>query len=242
MMIGREPKSKRFWLGAACAVALVVLMCSLGVWQLQRLQWKNALIASLEDRTALSAAPLLAPSEISPNDPSPVMFFGAYRPEYAIFIRNGNHMIVYMPFETDDGTFILMRRGIMHVTDMTGKVIAHNDNPGSVSVVGVPLPRPAAIPLVKQSDPNSVMWTLLDWNAVATKLKDKKLAPYIVAVLDEPADNLNLKQYMPRLRNEHLQYAIFWFGMALIAAVLFGRLLLATPGGEQIQRNDIAAR
>lgn len=238
-MIGREPKSKRFWLGAVLAAALVVLLLSLGAWQLQRLQWKTALIASLEDQSAWRQAAALSPSQISPADPTPVMLFGNYHPEHAIFVRNGNHMIVYMPFETEDGTFILLRRGIMHLTDLAGQVISQTGGEGPISVVGVPLPQPASVPLVNQADPNSLTWTLLDWHAVETKLRDKKLAPYIIAVLREPQDALQITHHMPQLRNEHMQYAIFWFGMALIAAVLFGRLLLASPRGEKIERDDI---
>lgn len=238
-MIARAPKSKRFWIGAVCAALLVLFLCGLGLWQLQRLEWKTALIHNLQDPNAVKAAVALPPAAVSPHDPTPIMFFGNYHPEYAIFVRNGNHMIVYMPFETDDGTFILMRRGIMKVTDLADQVISQNDGSGPVSIVGLPLPQPGKIPLVKQSDPNSLIWTLLDWDAVQMKLQGKTIAPYIVAVLDEPKDALDLNRSVPLPRNEHLQYALFWFGMALIAAVLFGRLLLAPPRGEKIERDDI---
>ena len=48
------------WLTIVSLPALLVLV-GLGSWQLQRLQWKNDLIASFESRAA--AAPIAVPAE-----------------------------------------------------------------------------------------------------------------------------------------------------------------------------------
>ena len=44
MMLERVPFRLNFWM-TACAIPVLMLLIGLGVWQLQRLEWKQALIA-----------------------------------------------------------------------------------------------------------------------------------------------------------------------------------------------------
>ncbi len=239
MMTTCNLKSKRFCQSLALTIFMVALLAGMGVWQLQRLQWKTALINSLNDPQAVAEAPNLPSNTINPAVPEPVLFFGDYLPEYSIFVRNDKVMTVYMPFQTNDGALIMMRRGTVPAGDLSNQMLDYRATNGQVSVVGVPLPKPSAIPMMHEPKPEGLLWTLLDWKAIEAKFKDKALAPYIVVVLDEPDSAMPLTRTPPELRNDHLQYAIFWFVMSGLAAILFGRFLLCPPRGKQVERNDV---
>lgn len=226
-------KSKRFCLSLLLTLILVGVLLAMGAWQVQRLQWKTALVKSINDPAAIAAAPNLPFNAVSPSTPEPVMFFGQYLPEYSIFVRNQDVMTVYMPFQTNDGGLIMMRRGTVPAGRVSGQILEYSENPGQISVVGVPVPKPSSLPLLHETNPQGLIWTFLDWDALQGKLKEQPpLAPYMVVVLEEPKSAMPLVRTPPELRNDHLQYAIFWFTMALVAAVLFGRFLLLPKRGE----------
>lgn len=239
MMMRDGPKGKRFWGAVAVTAFTVFVLCALGVWQLLRADWKTDLVAALNDKTALMAAPNLPVEDITPSNPTPVLFFGHYRPEYSIFVRQGERMIVYMPFQTDKGEMILMRRGVMPYEDMAGKVIDDGSQDTQVSVIGVPVPRPSSIPFMRETYPNGLVWSLMDWAAVQEKFAFFKLAPFIVQVVEDTASPMKLDTSPLEIRNEHVHYAIFWFVMAGVALWLFSRFMLFPPRREQIQRDNI---
>lgn len=235
----RAVKGKRFWGGVILTAIVVGILCTLGVWQLQRLQWKNALIKAMDDPATILAAPNLPIEEISPSRPMPVLFFGYYRPEYSIFVRQQDRMVVYMPFQTDQGEMILMRRGEIPVQDMSNRLLDTGSQNTQVSVVGVAVPRPVHIPMMRETFPNGLVWSLMDWEAVQAKFSYYKLAPFIVQVIDDPKSTLDIVNTKPEIRNEHLHYAIFWFVMAAVALLLFSRFILFAPCGEKIERNHV---
>src|SRR4029077_7771908 len=103
------------------ALAAFALLIGLGVWQLQRLQWKQGLIAEIETRTkappvGLAEAVALARKG---DDPSYLHVRVAGRFEndkerhlYAIADgAPGWHLIT--PLTTDDGTVVLVDRGFV---------------------------------------------------------------------------------------------------------------------------------
>ncbi len=89
--LGNRRVKPRFWptLSALCGLAVLL---ALGTWQVQRLHWKDALIAKLEARTSVAPAPL--PAEIV--DPEalefrPVRLAGRFRHEREIYLLGRVH-------------------------------------------------------------------------------------------------------------------------------------------------------
>ena len=84
--LGNRRLRPQFWPTLIALCGLAVLL-ALGTWQVQRLYWKNALIAKLETRTSAAPAPL--PAEIV--DPEalefrPVRLAGRFRHEREIYL------------------------------------------------------------------------------------------------------------------------------------------------------------
>ena len=232
MMGTQANKSKPFWGSLFFIITIVVILLSLSLWQVQRLGWKNSLINNLNDREAVLEAPNLKAWDVSLTKPAPVLFFGHYIPEYSVLVRNNDKVIVYMPFRTTDGVYVMVRRGIADHEQITGKALAQITNPGTISIIGIPTPLPRNVPMISTQRPDGLMWDYLDWDAIKSRFKSQPFAPYILTVLEEPDLGLELDRTLPEIRNEHRNYAIFWFVMAVLAGSLLTRFLLLPKSGE----------
>ena len=109
------------WLTIVSLPALLVLV-GLGSWQLQRLQWKNDLIASFESRAA--APPIAVPAtdaslgDVGLDDVEfrRLALVGTFQHDKEVFLTGrtyegnaGFHIVT--PFQLDDGRIILINRG-----------------------------------------------------------------------------------------------------------------------------------
>lgn len=100
----------------ATAVVLAILV-GLGTWQVQRLQWKTALIAEREARLAAEPVPL--PAVIDDPDSynfRPVTVTGRFLHEHELYLAGRNKgrrpgYGVVTPLERPDGQVILVDRG-----------------------------------------------------------------------------------------------------------------------------------
>ena len=81
------------------------------------------------------------------------------------------------------------------------------------------------------------VWFVRDPLAIAAAKGWADVAPFFVE-LEAPAPPGGLPQPGPlkvRLRNEHLQYAITWYALALVVVVMFA-VLAARPRAQAMRR------
>ena len=203
----------------ASLVAFAILT-GLGVWQLERLQWKLDLIASVNRN--LAAAPISLSRAAAMGVSAQyhrVALDGQFENEKESYVfstdRDGSpafHVIV--PFETTLGT-ILVDRGIIPYSTKP-RAYAEGEVTGPMRIVGVwrapegpglftPAPNPAAR-----------IWYSRDVNAIAQADHVKLLAPVLIEADATPNRGGWPKggQTEVHFRNEHLQYAITWFALA----------------------------
>jgi surfeit locus 1 family protein len=106
----------------ACAALLCVLFLALGAWQVQRLQWKRALIAQVERR--VHAAPVAAPARAGwaqlsrqQDEYRRVRLRGHFLATPAALVRAvtelGSGYWVLAPFQGDGGDIVLVNRGFI---------------------------------------------------------------------------------------------------------------------------------
>ena len=208
-------------LSVACAVLFASLV-ALGVWQLDRLQWKLALIAQVNRN--MHAAP------ISPDETVPqyhrVALTGRFDNAKEAYIFGtdtngapGYHVIV--PFTTGDGRTFLIDRGIVPKEKLDPATRRAGQIESIAHIVGVWRTPDKPGMFTPAPDISHRIWYAHDLDAIAKADGIKLAAPTIIE-----ADATPNKGGWPRggqtvvkFRNEHLQYAITWFGLA---AVLFG--------------------
>ena len=118
----RRPARGRFpWLVALLGGFAFVTLLALGTWQVQRLQWKEALIASIEARRQSAPVPLAEIESLYRStgdvDYMPVTAIGTFRHggerHFLATWKGQSGFFVYTPLELADGRFVFVNRGFV---------------------------------------------------------------------------------------------------------------------------------
>jgi len=212
--------------GATIAAAIGVLfLIGLGVWQLDRLAWKEGLIAERQAQSQAAAIPLPA----SDTDPATLNFRHAVATgsfdntkELLLAARslNGNpgyHVVT--PFHVDDGRVLLVDRGWIPIERKDPAKRAEGQIEGHTAIDGlIRLPR-AQNWLEPDNEPQNAIWFWVDLPAMGAEIgvPPERLAPFFLEA--GPAENPGGfpigGQSRTELPNDHLQYAITWFALAV---------------------------
>lgn len=214
-------------------LAMVAVMLSLGVWQVQRLGWKTELIARIEARMAARPAPL--PGRL--DDPAAwefrrVTLAGHFLHDREFLVgprthagRAGYHLLV--PFRRASGGVVFINRGWLPEGE---KNIERPE--GVVQAEGiVRLPEKSAF--LPENDPAKNQWHWTDVEAMGKAAGVKPAIPAIVeAVAGMPGAFPLPAARSAEMRNDHRQYAIFWFGMACAMAAVYVLSSLKKPEGK----------
>lgn len=231
-MIGRRlsvarGQGKRRLLVGAAFLLMVAGFVGLGVWQLQRRAWKLDLIAQVEAR--LAAAPSEAPGPdawpglTAANDAyRRVKATGRFMEGREVAVQavtvHGSGYWILAPFQTDAFTVLVNRGFVPH-----GRRDPTTRTPpdGLATVEGLlRLPEPGGA-FLRANDPVAGRWYSRDVKAIAEAEGLGLVAPYFIDAAaaanpgDLPIGGLTVVQF----RNNHLSYALTWFGMAAGAAV-----------------------
>lgn len=209
--------------GLLTAIMLAVLI-GLGTWQVYRLQWKEGLLAQIAAAEEGAPKPLGA----APAPFEKLAVTGRFRYDLAAWygddvrlLRTGPQMGFFqiVPLERPGGPPILVDRG--WVPDRRD---ARIDKPGgTVSVEGYAMPPQGGSWFSPAGDPASRHFYVLDAAAIGQALHLPAVAPYILVALGPEQEGLYPApaSHLPRPPNNHLSYAITWYGLALALAVIF---------------------
>ncbi len=209
------------FLTLASVFALAVLL-GLGVWQLERLQWKLALIAEVQRN--LASPPISLDEALALGDRAQyrrVAVDGTFdnsKEAYA-FATDANGALVYhviVPFAVRDGRTLLVDRGIVpkeRLDPSTRRTGELEDVRHIVGVWRMPDPKGAFTPA---PDLAHRIWYTRDVAGIAKRDGVALAAPVILEADATPNPGGWPKggQTVVAFRNEHLQYAITWFGLA----------------------------
>jgi surfeit locus 1 family protein len=210
-------------------IPAVAVMLGLGAWQVERLEWKQELIAS---RTARFAAPPIALPQ-APAEPAEFEFHrvrvtGTYLHEREMYLPartlNGNlgwHVIT--PLMRDEGSHVLIDRGWVPLKRKEPESRALGQVPGRVTVEGVLRTAGRKGWFVPDNQPDENAWFYVDLDAMAAHAGLGSVSPYYVEAgpAEVPGGLPIGGQTRIRLRNEHLSYAITWYALALALVVIY---------------------
>jgi surfeit locus 1 family protein len=227
-----------------------VLLCSLGTWQVHRLEWKNALITKLEEASRRSAVETLSFKEIeklasavrSQKDSSLVRYVfveGQWLHDKEIAIgprtwkgETGYHILT--PLRMEDG-ILLINRGWVPQDKKQPEQRPESLRQQHARIMGMLRypPVPNIFTPANQIEKNEWYQINLDEIAAARKLAD--LAPIVLYThLDTAGISLPVAAALEwRPPNNHAQYAAFWFSMAAILLVIFALRFVATDNNEK---------
>lgn len=216
----------------AATLAVVAVLIGLGVWQLQRLHWKEGLIAEIETRSkgepiSLGQAIALAREG---RDPSyyRVKVEGRFDHANELYLyavsegRAGWHVIA--PLKTKDGEIVLIDRGFVPDALKEPATRPGGELGGTVTLIGiVRLPETQAS-FTPDNEIGANRWFWRDLPAMAQTIGAGDVAPFYLEAerSDVPGGWPEGGQTRLELPNNHLQYALTWFLLAAALLVVYG--------------------
>jgi cytochrome oxidase assembly protein ShyY1 len=233
---------------AIFTLAMVIAFVALGVWQLQRRVEKHALIAALTERLAAQSGALPPPSQWSAltaaNDEfRRVSFTATYQSRLDAMVYSSGSAVrpdvsgpgtwAFIPAQLADGETVAINAGFVPNTmqdrEMQDRAVAQLITGKPVALIGYLRFPEAAGMLTPPDNPDKRLWFTRDHLAMAQALGWSKVAPFYVDLeAPVPASGIPKPGALEvHLKDDHMQYAITWFSLALAVVVAFGVWLRA---------------
>ena len=216
--------ARRLWVPALSTLAMLAVLLGLGTWQVRRLAWKRHILDEIAAAEQAPAVPLPA----QPGAFQKVAVQGRLRTDLTALYGAEVHDTPRGPVIGGQLIVPLERAGAPPVLVDIGWVPSERTAPldlpqGETTIDG--FVRPAERPgLFSATDnPAARLFYTLDPVAIGAALGLKVVAPFTLVAMGptpprgwpEPAHHL------PRPLNNHLQYALTWYGLALVLVVVF---------------------
>ncbi|WP_299480399.1 SURF1 family protein [uncultured Roseibium sp.] len=231
---------KKLVVPAIAAVLALGILLNLGFWQLNRLEWKQDLISKVE--AGVTKPPVDAPAPRSEKlgdefDYLRVKVTGEYLDGNTFYYTSlsdpvgraeGPGLMTYAPFRTLEGWTVLINRGFMpQGLDDPAREAALDAPGGQLELTG--LLRLSEQPnwTTPTPDASDRIWFARDTGAMAQVLglENQTVAPYSIDIDASYTPEGGFPQAgetIVRFKNDHLGYALTWFGLA---ATLIGVFL-----------------
>lgn len=233
---------KRLLLPGLMTLLALAVLCGLGVWQLQRLSWKEGLIARLEARVAAQPVTLSEAMKAF-NQTGDVEYLsvrakGRFLHEkeryvYAVDEDAGQGFDVVTPLETEQGITVLVNRGFVPADKKDPASRQEGQIEGVVEAVGLVRLPGAQGTFTPEADLNGKVWYWRDWDGLVQSMfrgETREVAPFFLEAKAQPANPGGWPKggvTLVKLPNRHLEYALTWFGLAAALVGVF--LAYAVP-------------
>jgi surfeit locus 1 family protein len=217
---------------AAATAVGVAILCGLGFWQLQRLAWKEGLIAAVEARASAPPVDIPPPAEWSRLVPADyeyrhVSVMGTYDyADQALVFRalsdprgayGGPGYLVVTPLKLASGESVLVNRGFVPEARKQAAALGPTTRTLVTGLMRSSEPRTWFTP---SDDPARGAWFTRDVEAIAAAMKLGPHAPFSIDA-DAGPPLPEGGETILSFPNNHLSYAFTWFGMAVALLGVF---------------------
>jgi surfeit locus 1 family protein len=232
-------RRRRSWTGLLVPALLAfVVLVGLGTWQLQRKAWKEGLIATLNAQ--LAAPPTaLPPSAAWPSldrqnneyrrvtltvafDNAKEAFVfaapSAFRPD----VSSPGYWVL-TPGRLADGSTVMVNRGFVPESRQDPRSRPEGEIAGPLQIMGAVRWPDGHHWFTPSDEPAHNLWFSRDPQAIAAAKDIGPVAPFYIEE-ESPAPPGGLPQpgkLVVELPDNHLQYALTWYGLAIVLAVSF---------------------
>ena len=228
MTQARRPRSPRLRaVIAGAALLLAIGLAALGVWQLERREWKHALIAAVAERSHGQPIPAPGPAawpRITAQSDAyrRVAATGHFRHDRETLVQavtdHGGGFWVLTPLETPHFT-VLVNRGFVPPDKRDPATRAAGNMAGPITVIGLLRATEPGGGFLRANDPAAGKWYSRDVAAIAAARDLSHTAPYFIDADKAanpggyPVGGLTVVAFS----DNHLVYALTWFALALLA-------------------------
>ena len=217
----------------ALTLCMLALLVGLGLWQIQRLAWKEGLIAEIETRTKAPPVDLrsaLATARAGDVSYTRIKAEGRFlndKERYLFAIADGTvGWDVITPLMTVDGEALLVNRGFVPDALRDPSTRQAGEPDGTVTVTGLARTPETQGSFTPDNEPARNRWFWRDLSGMAASMfpgESVRVAPFFLDAekSDLPGGWPLGGQTRLDLPNNHLQYAITWFALAAAIAALY---------------------
>jgi surfeit locus 1 family protein len=233
-----RPSVRALALPGAFVLVGVTILAGLGTWQLERKSWKEGLIAALTDRMARPPVPLPPPSEwngvsADRDEFRRVAFTASFLHDREVTVYSvgsalradvsGPGYWIFTPARLAHGHLIMVDRGFVPEARKEPRTRLDGQVSGEVRIIGsLRWPEEPGW-FIPDGDSAGNVWFRRDPAGMARSMGIGPIAPFYVAQ-EAPIPPGGLPKPGPlsvNLRNPHLQYAVTWYGLAVVLIVVF---------------------
>lgn len=245
------------WITLTIGAIVFAMLIALGTWQVERLYWKEGLLAEIEARTHAAPASLTEVEKVWADqrdvDYRTVAVSGRLLNErerhfFATYDGYSGYYI-YTPLLLEDGRAVFINRGFVPFDKKNSVTRPEGQVEGQVTINGLarnPLnTRPSSIVPDNDLATNTYYWKDLATMAGQSGIEPDKLVPFFI-----DADKAPNPGGLPiggvtiiDLPNNHLQYAVTWYGLAATLVAIMGvwlrrRYKFPNRGGPEVGHSD----
>ena len=228
----------RFWAGLVLVPIALVILLSLGTWQVNRLHWKETLLSDIQERS--TAAPvdvtelerLIAAGE--PIDYRHATASGEYLHDkerhFLATFEGQSGFYLYTPLQLADGRYLFVNRGFVPYDRKDPASRPESLVAGEQTVTGLARAelqeKPSSLVPDNDERANIFYWKDRTRMAASVDLPEDRVLPFFLDADASPVAGGLPKGGVTQidLPNNHLQYAITWYGLAvaLVAVTIAG--------------------
>lgn len=234
--VAKSASRRSSWLLLALSLPTLILLLILGSWQVQRLQWKEALLDRINERVAAEPVPLdeiaSAYEDGTDIEYRPVTLSGRLMNDreqhYLATWQGQSGFFVHTPLALEDGRSIFVNRGFVPYDRKDPETRSAGQMEDIVQIGGLartaPEEKPSLLVPDNAPDKNIFYWKDLDAMAASAQLAPKDVYPFYVDADDTPNPGGLPVGGVTRidLPNSHLQYALTWYGLAFALVIVLG--------------------
>ena len=197
----------------------IILFCSLGTWQIHRLQWKLDLISEINN--GLNSEPVFY-SNTNIKNYQKVKFSGIFDFKKQIYLYSLNNKgkpgyDIITPLKINSNEILLINRGWIQKDRKDNKNINKVE---SNSYEGILKKITKPNPFKPDNDIENNIW----YSLKLTDLEDftgYKLSNFVLFLQNNQNNLIENKIVSPDLPNNHLKYALTWYSVALSILLYF---------------------
>jgi surfeit locus 1 family protein len=218
------------------------VLLGLGTWQMQRMHWKEALLATLEARAAADPVTLPRAREMFTRSGDDIRFLrvaasGRYRHDaemhlYGIWEKQPGWRII-TPFDSADGVTVLIIRGFVPEALKAADTRADGQPESVLNVLGRVRFGETKGLFTPDNSPGSNQWYWRDYAEMLAGSRAGGGPEFVPFFIELDRSDHGAEWPKPasvgasRLHNRHFGYALTWFALAAALVAVYGLLFRA---------------